>query len=712
MSLPSTGGSVDDAINFIATESPNKSLGSTKGEDDGGGFTSGADDEVASAYRDDDLADGDLLPLDEQDAEHNWEALNQRILDRMNEEHKWMVQHKIIHPMGAFRKRWDLAQVILLAYVAMLVPCELRLIGARFSLDTLFLDATLASPFPACCCLADRICFDDDANMDEFMFWFDVFVDSYFIIDIGLSFRSKLLPQHSSSIGAVHLLTFFRIVPPTAAYNEPNGDLQFHPSNIAKNYLRTWFVVDVAGCLPINYVLLIMEANAPVKAEEGTVSSGRANRTLRLLRLFRLLKLLRLLRMNRLLKKYEEEFYALKSGLKMVKIGLAVTFSCHWLGCLWYYFGTEEWRDETEVYPDGTAVLPWTQVLWPEVWHNATDPRNADKMTRYVTSVYWSMMTITTVGYGDVHARTLLEKGVSIICMIVGGFIFGLIIGALSDLSRRSNPAQKETNKKIGWLSAYMADRRVPQNLVRSIRAYFNGRYELLTAFADTEYENIFLQLPVDLRLELARQLHYIEPHANQGQEQKPALLSNVPSLGGLDPLSTIMVCSRVKLVTYQKQEYFHGNSSAEHTIFMPGDAGYEMMMVIEGTVHAFSDDGQREDVLKFADYMDEHMMLLPEAAYARRRGAFARTDCSIGLLGSEDLQALRFARPEIDKVVRPYVERARRRRYESKINDVFDALDAEGNGWITFEAFADTVHKRRSYEAGGNAAEVFFHAE
>ena len=495
----------------------------------------------------------------------------------------------------------------------------------------------------------------------------------------------------------------------TAAYNEPNGDLQFHPKRIASNYMRTWFLIDTAGCLPINYVLLVMEHKGGI-AEDS--SGGRANRTLRLLRLFRLLKLLRLLRMNRLLKKYEEEFYALKSGLKMVKIGLAVTFSCHWLGCLWYYFGTEEWRDPAEVYPDGTNIVPWTQVLWPEKWHNETDPRNSDKMTRYITSVYWSMMTITTVGYGDVHARTILEKGVAMICMIVGGFIFGLIIGALSDLSRRSNPAQKETNKKVGWLSAYMADRRVTQGLTRSIRAYFNSRYDMVTAFADTEYQEIFLQLPVDLRLELARQLRYVEPFAREGHDAKPGWLSNIPSLGGLDPLSTIMVCSRVKLLSFERQEYLHGNASAEHTIFMPGDAGYEMLIVLEGAVHAFSADGAREDVLKFADYMDEHMMLLPEGAYPRRRGAYARTDCTIGLLSSEDLQALRFTRPEIDLYVRPYVERARRRRYEKQINDVFDVLDADKSGWISFENFRDTVKKRRSYEAGGNVAEVFFHKE
>lgn len=69
-----------------------------------------------------------------------------------------------------------------------------------------------------------------------------------------------------------------------------------------------------------------------------------------------------------------------------------------------------------------------------------------------VTSLYWSFMTMTTVGYGDISAQTPNEKWVAICSMLAGGFVFGLVIGGLSDLSRRSNPGQKEVNKRIGWL--------------------------------------------------------------------------------------------------------------------------------------------------------------------------------------------------------------------------------------------------------------------
>eukprot|EP01047_Picozoa_sp_COSAG01_P045481 COSAG01_NODE_4191_length_5257_cov_21.106437_4_plen_190_part_00 len=134
--------------------------------------------------------------------------------------------------------------------------------------------------------------------------------------------------------------------------------------------VRVRFLIDILACLPINYVTLIAgaqvncagaQADCTVDAAGGGAEQ-RANKFFRLLRLFRLLKLLRLLRMNRLMKKYEEQFYKLAHGLKLMKIAFAVVFCGHWIGCVWYFLGTEEWHDEQEFYPDGTEIRPWVTL--------------------------------------------------------------------------------------------------------------------------------------------------------------------------------------------------------------------------------------------------------------------------------------------------------------------------------------------------------------
>lgn len=123
------------------------------------------------------------------------------------------------------------------------------------------------------------------------------------------------------------------------------------------------------------------------------------------------------------------------------------------------------------------------------------------------------MLTHALTGVG-----TQLEKTVSIVAMLIGGFVFGLVIGSLSDISRRSNPAGKEKKKHMGWLSAYLHDRHVSTALTRTVRRFFTSKFDAMTVFADDEYNMFFLPLPVNLRLELARQLKYLgDSRGNQG---------------------------------------------------------------------------------------------------------------------------------------------------------------------------------------------------
>jgi hypothetical protein len=153
--------------------------------------------------------------------DHDQEALS--LMQRQKEfralrADSYLEEHGITHPNSGFRKKWDLTQVLFLAYVAVSVPY--------------------------------RIGFEHDTQPFQFWFIVDVIVDVYFVYDIKMSF--------------------------TTAYVDDHNEFQFELGVIRRNYLRTWFIIDVLGCLPINYVLLFMGA----QSAEG----GRANKFFRFLR--------------------------------------------------------------------------------------------------------------------------------------------------------------------------------------------------------------------------------------------------------------------------------------------------------------------------------------------------------------------------------------------------------------------------------------------
>ena len=51
-----------------------------------------------------------------------------------------------------------------------------------------------------------------------------------------------------------------------------------------------------------------------------------------------------------------------------------------------------------------------------------------------MASLYWALTTMSTIGFGDIKARTNSERVVSIAIMLVGSIIFGVVIGTYSSI--------------------------------------------------------------------------------------------------------------------------------------------------------------------------------------------------------------------------------------------------------------------------------------
>lgn len=51
-----------------------------------------------------------------------------------------------------------------------------------------------------------------------------------------------------------------------------------------------------------------------------------------------------------------------------------------------------------------------------------------------MTSIYWTVTTITTVGYGDISISTDFERIFCIFLMVLGVVSFGLLSGSLTNI--------------------------------------------------------------------------------------------------------------------------------------------------------------------------------------------------------------------------------------------------------------------------------------
>lgn len=52
----------------------------------------------------------------------------------------------------------------------------------------------------------------------------------------------------------------------------------------------------------------------------------------------------------------------------------------------------------------------------------------------YILSAYFTMTTVATVGYGDIFPVNTLERGLTVVLMIIGVSAFTFVSGALSSI--------------------------------------------------------------------------------------------------------------------------------------------------------------------------------------------------------------------------------------------------------------------------------------
>lgn len=268
----------------------------------------------------------------------------------------------IIHPKGTFKLVWDTIALVLIFYDLFYVPLTLG--------------------------------FELTAN--GFLFFFDIFKDLFFILDVLLNCMTS--------------------------FYDKNGNLISKPKAILSNYVRTkWFYIDIITALPIPLIVDFV-------IDEHT-RNVRLLKLLRFIRFIRLIRVVKALKLLRIYHKIEEFFYSsLFNGIKSIFSLLFYIFLCaHWIACLWHFVGQIDY--------DSTG----------DTWMMTYDLIGKPLSERYVASLYFAIMTMITVGYGDIVPVTMAERIVSIIAMLSGCGMFAYSMNSIGILVQNLNARSSKT---------------------------------------------------------------------------------------------------------------------------------------------------------------------------------------------------------------------------------------------------------------------------
>ncbi|XP_069365397.1 voltage-gated delayed rectifier potassium channel KCNH8-like isoform X6 [Maniola hyperantus] len=282
----------------------------------------------------------------------------------------------------------------------------------------------------------------------------DVVVEALFIIDIMLNFRTTFVSK--------------------------KGEVVSDSKAIALNYIRSWFVVDLLAALPFD-LLYASDVYSGAESTHGNVH---------------LVKLTRLLRLARLLQKMDR--YSQYSALILTLLMLSFSLVAHWLACIWFIIAEKE----IDYHRNESWDLGWINNLADRL---KVPIGNISHSESYVTALYFTCSSLTSVGFGNVSANTLPEKIFSILTMLVGALMHAVVFGNVTAIIQRMYSRRSMYQSKWRDLKDFLTINQIPKELKQRMQDYFQTMWSLNHGI---DIHETLKEFPEELRGDVSLHLH------------------------------------------------------------------------------------------------------------------------------------------------------------------------------------------------------------
>ncbi|KAL4507042.1 hypothetical protein ABPG72_001835 [Tetrahymena utriculariae] len=204
------------------------------------------------------------------------------------------------------------------------------------------------------------------------------------------------------------------------------------------------------------------------------------------------LSILIILKFNHLIYYYDKVVEMLEIKLKyqhytvFLRIVIMILLLAHISGCIFILIGQQSKQNQS----------------WLTQFQNQGD------IDIYVASIFWSIITMITIGYGDIVPQSTNER-VYVICVaFVSCGVFAYSINTIGETVREKKRNEEEYNKKIFQLQLFMKQRSIRRELRDQIFRHYSFLLKQKSSNDQTGLQ-IISQMPQSIKQTVQIELYY-----------------------------------------------------------------------------------------------------------------------------------------------------------------------------------------------------------